>query len=442
MKSDRLVRIGSGLLVCVIFLTGAVVAVGEAGAKFPFTGVIKNNSVNVRSGPETNYYAVSRLMRDNKVQVVGEEYGWYKIVPPAGSFSWVSKEYVEKKDGAKGVITGDRVSIRAGSNLSDKKTVIQLLGNKGMEVTILGEEGDWYKIAPPEGAFLWVSAQFVKPESQVAQPAVAAVTPAPGTTTKPAVEEGTVSTTEKETATVTVKKLESVTTQATNPPSLPGSPRITRKEITVRAVTTQPSEEQQEALGKFTREFIELDKKLMAEMKKPLPDRKFDELVAGYTPIAEQTQNKTAAKFAKDRLAMIDYQKEAVQGHHMLTEIREQYEMETRAKLPEPKETFKETNPETYRFQGCGILRPSLVFEGPLMPSRYRLFDPEKCRTIAYVELAPGVRINMSQYVSKNVAVYGSSCFDAKLGFRVIQADAFKLITEQPKITNNPSVIE
>jgi len=101
-----------------------------------------------------------------------------------------------------------------------------------------------------------------------------------------------------------------------------------------------------------------------------------------------------------------------------------------------------EPNPAIYRYQGSGMLRPSLVFEGPLMPKRFRLFDPARGRTIAYVELAPNMEINVSQYVGRTVAVYGTSTFDAKLGFKVIQADAFKLLEEKNEITNSPAVID
>jgi hypothetical protein len=76
------------------------------------------------------------------------------------------------------------------------------------------------------------------------------------------------------------------------------------------------------------------------------------------------------------------------------------------------------------------------------MPKRFRLFDTDTGRTVAYVEMAPNTQINLSQYIGKNVAVYGTSVFDAKLGFKVIKADAFKILEAGSNVVNSPNVIE
>jgi SH3-like domain-containing protein len=456
MKSERIVLSMVGVLV------SATLVVGESEGKFPFTGTVKGNAVYVRSGPDVNYYPVARLMRDNQVQVVGEEYGWFKIVPPSGSFSCVSKDFVEKKEGNKGVVSGDRVAIRAGSSLNDKKTAIQFLASKGMEVTILGEEEKYYKIAPPEGAYVWVSAQYIKTAPAKQIPAAAATTePATKVTppaskvkeTKPAVKESVPTnqaTTEtiKETPATGEKEgeaaLESVTKEikevTTKPSTIPGLPGVTtvRREFRSSITTTQPDL----PMGKLTKTIIDLDKKLLAEMKKPLDQRNFDALIPGYTAIAAQKGNKSAAKYAQDRLTLIEFQKHAKTGVSSLIEIQHEYTEGINKPGVPYKADVPDTNPETYRLQGCGQLRASLVFEGPLMPKRFRLFDPDKGRTVAYVELAPNVEINLSQYIGKNVAVYGASFFDAKLGFKVIKADAFKILENQPNIVNSPNVIE
>ncbi len=52
-----------------------------------YTGVISGSNVYVRSGPN-DAYQVTKL--SGPVQVVGEEFGWLKIVPPAGR-SWSAR---------------------------------------------------------------------------------------------------------------------------------------------------------------------------------------------------------------------------------------------------------------------------------------------------------------------------------------------------------------
>jgi SH3-like domain-containing protein len=433
MKNVKMISGMIGILISVFFV---ITAMGENEKKFPFTGLVTGNSVSVRSGPDINYYQVSKLMKNNTVQVVGEEYGWYKIIPPAGSFSWVSKEYVEKKEGNKGVIKGERVSIRAGSSLTDRKNAIQLPAGSGMEVTILGEEGDWYKIVPPEGAYVWISAKFVKSGSEEKSSAAATTQPDAKNATLPSEKIN-----EDVTTKASIKTLNLVATRPTSQPALPGINKVISEHYVIHTTTTQPFGSD-ELMGKYTRTLEELDKQYLTEQKKPLTERKFDTIIVGLNPIAQQNDNKAAALFAKNRLAMIEYQKQAQQGVGELTELHETYTREmTQTKIPALPE-FKETNPDIYRYQGCGVLQPSLVFEGPLMPKRFRLFDPEKGRTIAYVEMAPNVEINISQYISKNVGVYGTSVFDAKLGFKIIKADAFKILSEPLKVTNSPSVIQ
>ncbi|MFA5864102.1 MAG: SH3 domain-containing protein [Phycisphaerae bacterium] len=429
MKNVRMVLGMTGILISAFFV---ITAMGETEKKFPFTGQVTGNSVSVRSGPDVNYYPVTRLMRNNTVQVVGEEYGWYKIVPPEGVFSCVSKDFVDKKEGGKGVIKGDRVSIRVWS--AESKRSVQLPASNGMEVTIVGEDGNWYKIVPPEGACVWISAKFVKSSSENSS-AVAATQPEARNMTSPSKK------TSEEVTEVTDKTLETVTTRPTSQPALPGINKVIREHYVIHSTTTQPFDSNG-VMGKYSRKLEELDKQYLAAQKKPLAERKYDAIIAGLSPIAQQKDNKAAAMFAKNRLAMIEYQKQAQQGVGQLTELHETYTREiTETKIPAMPQ-FNETNPDTYRYQGCGLLQPSLVFEGPLMPKRFRLFDPEKGRTVAYVELAPNVEINISQYISKNVGVYGTSVFDAKLGFKVIKADAFKILGEASKITNSPSVIQ
>ncbi len=450
MKSERVVLSA----ICVLISCGLVL--GEGEAKFPFTGVVKGNQVYVRSGPDVNYYPVSQLMRDNQVQVVGEEYGWYKIVPPAGSFSWVSKEYVEKKEGKTGVISGDRVSIRAGSSLNDLKRAVQLTAGKGMEVTIIGEEGNWYKVVPPEGAYVWVNAQYIKgaapkqipaattepaaKEKKEVKPAVKekeAAAAAKGTKEEGLTKETPESEETEEATLESMTELKKVTTRPSTVPGVPGVVTV-KREFKSKITTTQPDL----PMGKLTKTIIDLDKQLLAEMKKPLEKRNFEALIPGYYKITKQKENKSAAKYAQDRLTLIDFQKQAQKGVTSLTEIHTEFMTEMSKPTVPVKPDVPDTNPETYRLQGCGTLRPSLVFEGPLMPKRFRLFDTEKGRTVAYVEMAPNVQINLSQYIGKNVAVYGTSVFDAKLGFKVIKADAFKVLEAGSNVVNSPNVIQ
>jgi len=135
---------------------------------FPYVAEITGDDVNIRSGPGTNYYSCGKLSKGDRVEVVSEQFGWSRIVPPAGSFCWISMQYVSVNldNPTIGIITGDGVRVYAGSDYVEPMHSTSEQGrlNRGDKVKLLGEEkDDYYKIAPPSGAYLWVSTQYTKP---------------------------------------------------------------------------------------------------------------------------------------------------------------------------------------------------------------------------------------------------------------------------------------
>jgi uncharacterized protein YgiM (DUF1202 family) len=153
-------------------------------SSFPYTAEITSDDVYVRSGPGTNFYHCGKLKTGDKVKVVGKQFSWSRIVPPAGSFSWISMDYVtiNPADPKVGTVTGDNVRVYAGSDYVKPlySTTLQGKLSKGEIVKLTGEQmDDYYKIAAPPFAYLWVSTNFTKaiPEPVKAPPVVP--TPAP-----------------------------------------------------------------------------------------------------------------------------------------------------------------------------------------------------------------------------------------------------------------------
>lgn len=148
----------------------AVIGIDADGDQIslPYVAEIVSDRVNIRSGPGTNYYSCGKLNKGDRVKVIAHKYSWSHIIPPKGSFSWISKRYVQvaEDNPAIGVVTGDAVRVYAGSPTkrpiqSDR---MQLKLNKGARVALMGEvKDDYYKIAPPQGAYLWVNTMFTKP---------------------------------------------------------------------------------------------------------------------------------------------------------------------------------------------------------------------------------------------------------------------------------------
>ncbi len=120
------------------------------------------NNVFVRSGPGDNYYPVLQLPLGAKIVVTGSYNDWLRIVPPAGAFSLVAKDFVTVT-GTSGQIKGSVVNVRAGSTLSGQDSKIQTKLPMGSVVTILGEQDAYYRVSPPGGAYLYIKKDFVQP---------------------------------------------------------------------------------------------------------------------------------------------------------------------------------------------------------------------------------------------------------------------------------------
>jgi len=202
-------------VICVIVILAVLASVGSGreaaarpgraapvrGAKvtvpsFPYVAEITGDNVNVRSGRGTNYYSCGKLNKGDRVKVVNHQLGWSCIVPPAGSFSWISKQYIgiDLDNPTVGIVTGDGVRVYAGSDLIKPmhSTTLQRKVNWGDKVELLGEvKENYHKVAPPAGAYLWVSTQYTKavdPAKEVkpiiVKPPTTTVSP-PTTTVKP-----------------------------------------------------------------------------------------------------------------------------------------------------------------------------------------------------------------------------------------------------------------
>ncbi len=157
---------------------------------FPYMAEITGDNLYVRSGPGTNFYYCGKLNTGDKVKVIGKQFSWARIVPPEGSFSWISMQYVstDPANPTVGTVTGDRVRVYAGSDFVKPlySTTLQGKLDQGDKVKLLGEQmDDYYKIAPPSFAYLWVSINFTKPIPVVEEPAPAVETPAVEPTAEP-----------------------------------------------------------------------------------------------------------------------------------------------------------------------------------------------------------------------------------------------------------------
>ncbi|KPK96579.1 MAG: hypothetical protein AMJ95_13435 [Omnitrophica WOR_2 bacterium SM23_72] len=147
-----------------LFITGILLIPASVLAEElpPFTGLVNEEDINIRFDSTVGASIICVAAKGLKLEVVGENYDWYKIRLPKQAPAYVSKELVECVDsGAAGKsckILKDRVNIRLEPNLSS-----HILGRADQNeiVTIVSETQDWYKIIPIANSYGWIHKKFV-----------------------------------------------------------------------------------------------------------------------------------------------------------------------------------------------------------------------------------------------------------------------------------------
>jgi len=329
-------------------------AAARTTANESYVAEVIGNDVYVRSGPGTNFYQCSKLYAGDRVQVVKSQQGWSCIVPPPGCFSWIAMQYVSinPQNPTVGVLTGDNVGVYTGSDTQEAKysTSKQVVLSRGQTVKLLGEEkDDYYKIAPPQGAYLWVSSQYL-------QPADKSLVKTPATDTaagKPA----------------TVKK-----------PLDPNAP-LTGLDL-----------------------YYALSEKVKAEHQKKLAEQNYTDLKKKLTELAASKDGGRAARFAEYTLKQVERYELACQVGKEVEQQRKELE-KTTAKIDEARTTKLEGIVDRSKFAVVGKLETSSVYAGTT--KRFRMLD-DSGKTICYVlPTGPIANTDFSKYIGHKVGLVG-----------------------------------
>ncbi|MFC1643491.1 SH3 domain-containing protein [Chlamydiota bacterium] len=80
---------------------------------FPWAGEINANRVNVRSGGNINFEILCQRDKEDLVIVIDEKVDWYRIEPTFDSFFWIHKDYVDDEK----EVTAYSVNVRSGPDV-------------------------------------------------------------------------------------------------------------------------------------------------------------------------------------------------------------------------------------------------------------------------------------------------------------------------------------
>ncbi|MFA5149550.1 MAG: SH3 domain-containing protein [Candidatus Omnitrophota bacterium] len=164
-------------LIGILCLTTVVLAVGFSPAyteeKVPFLGEINANNINLRLDATTTAEAIATLNKGERVDVIAEFYGWYKVRLPKNVPVYIKKSLAacinyageralaetpvnQRCSSAK--VLKDRVNIR--SKPSESSGIVGIT-DKNIVVNVTVDTGSWYGIEPIQNSFGWVYKKFI-----------------------------------------------------------------------------------------------------------------------------------------------------------------------------------------------------------------------------------------------------------------------------------------
>ena len=142
----------------VLWSIGLSLAIGAETEEFPYPAVVVDDQVPIRAGAGTTFYIVGHLPKGAEVIVDEVIFGWHKIVAPSDTYSYISQNQVIIDDeGMTGTINAERAAVKAASLQGpgdSYRRQLYLLDRH--QIQIVGQEGGYYKITPPEGAYVFL----------------------------------------------------------------------------------------------------------------------------------------------------------------------------------------------------------------------------------------------------------------------------------------------
>ena len=332
---------------------------------YPYDALITGDRVKIRSGPGTNFYHCGFLNKGDRVTVVSRQFSWSRIVPPAGTFSWISEQYVkiDPSNPGYGLVTGNSVRVYAGSDYQKAmySTTRQGMLDKDEKVKLLGEQADgYYKIAPPSFAYLWVSTEYTKAVPRLVQPST------PSATVEP----------------------------------LPQGPNDTNA-VTVNAVVPSPTIEPapKSPLAKYR----DLQKQVEAERTKPLDQQDYTEMKKALNEIANDKEAGRVVRYAQFVLQRIERYELALAVSKQVKLQNEQLQ-KTATGIEKAREARLAQVQDVGRFAVTGVLQPYATFG----PGHYRIVDASGKMVCYALPSGAIAQMDLKRLVGKKVGLVGT----------------------------------
>ena len=123
-----------------------------------FTGLITADRVNLRAGPGLSYEVIRQFPKRDKVLVFEERGDWYGIELPSDVAVYVSGDHVRSLQNGKTVADADRLHVRSGPGAAFASVGTL---HSGEQVIVRKRVRDWAQIDPPVSCRGWISKSYV-----------------------------------------------------------------------------------------------------------------------------------------------------------------------------------------------------------------------------------------------------------------------------------------
>ena len=380
-----------------------------ADVLYPFVAEANTNDVDVRSGRGPGYYHCGKLNTGDKVTIIEDSGGWAKVLPLPENYSWIHKNFVEIKPQAPrvGIVKGDNVRVWAGSDFMEpiRSSSLQARLNTGEIVELFDpsqpDSGDYYKIKPPSGAFLWISSEFLR----YVGPAVKAVEPAvvPEAPKDERSLEEKLGVTAEQAAAAQAAAQAAQAAQAQKPleiesPAEPAKPEQPKPQLSKEALLREQS--------------LDMAEKLLTEAKKPLEEQDYSLYKEQLTAITNDPEAGQAAATADALLKRISRYELAMEISQTLKEQDEQLS-KTREQIQKAHQAqLKKIPAVNVLSRYTGIVKPSSVYAGITGKKRFLLMDNEGRIQCYLMPAGPEIQDRLEQLIGKETTVEGSIVSD------------------------------
>ena len=416
------------------------------GQEVPYVGEITEPKVLVRSFTGHTFYPVGELKQGDRVQVEEVFFAWSKIVPPKGVYSYISRAFVDARgDGTTGVVNADRAAVRAASLEGPADSYrVQLYLHAGDEVKIVGEEGGFYKIEPPKGAFVYLPPGSVRrvtegraaaapdepaeptepqprppSESKPAKPQPPAE---PETEAKPSVEPPQPAAVAPEPAPVPTPPEQPPAPPAPPPTEAQADPHVALGvPDTAPPAATAVEDQMPPADDPALRD---LEQQMKAALQQPLEHQPIERLLGAYEVMAANADlSLHDRRIVTARIAQLRRNRRLVEAVTEAALLKAELQAARRAEA----EALEPAGPADY--VAVGRLLASNVYDGRHLPRLLRLVEPSGRgvgRTIAYLD--PRGSVTPLRLVGKLVGIVGEMHYDPALKLKVIEIEKIDLL--------------